>query len=109
MATTAAPGSHMAAIKSCISSPQRTYMSFTANFGTNSEVAISKGLKSSSHISSRQPLLRSVKSGPAKSVKVITRAMSGAAENSPLPGLPVDLRGQASFLLQSCLSAQHLT
>ncbi|KAK9921692.1 hypothetical protein M0R45_030194 [Rubus argutus] len=98
MATTAAPGSHMAAIKSCISSPQRTYMSCTANFGTNSEVAISKGLKSSSHISSRQPLFWSVKSGPAKSVKVITRAMSGAAENSPLPGLPIDLRGKRAFI-----------
>ncbi|KAM0978217.1 hypothetical protein ACFX2C_014212 [Malus domestica] len=98
MAMTAAPGSHMAAVKPCISSSQRTYMSCTAKFGTNSEVGVWRRLKSSSHISATQPFSQSLKSGPAKSVKVFTRAMSGAAENSPLPGLPIDLRGKRAFI-----------
>ncbi|KAM1184789.1 hypothetical protein PS2_013864 [Malus domestica] len=98
MAMTAAPGSHMAAVKPCISSSQRTYMSCTAKFGTNSEVGVWRRLKSSSHISAIQSFSQSLKSGPAKSVKVFTRAMSGAAENSPLPGLPIDLRGKRAFI-----------
>jgi len=98
MATTAAPGSQMAAIKPCVSSSRRTYMSCTANFGANSEVTASKGLRSSSHISSRQPFFQSMQSGPTKSVKAITRAMSAGAENTPLPGLPVDLRGKRAFI-----------
>ncbi|CAN6586543.1 unnamed protein product [Malus baccata var. baccata] len=98
MAMTAAPRSHMAAVKPCISSSQRTYMSCTTKFGTNSEVGVWRRLKSSSHISATQPFSQSLKSGPAKSVKVVTRAMSGAAENSPLPGLPIDLRGKRAFI-----------
>ncbi|KAM0993156.1 hypothetical protein TB2_008682 [Malus domestica] len=98
MATTVAPGSHMAAVKPCMSSSQRTYMSCTAKFGTNSEVGVWRRLKSSSHISATRSFSQSLKSGPVKSVKVVTRAMSGAAENTPLPGLPIDLRGKRAFI-----------
>ncbi|BBH07440.1 NAD(P)-binding Rossmann-fold superfamily protein [Prunus dulcis] len=45
MATTTTPGSHMAAVKPCISSSRRTYTSGTANFGTNSEVGVWRRLK----------------------------------------------------------------
>ncbi|KAH0971939.1 hypothetical protein GBA52_024095 [Prunus armeniaca] len=98
MATTTTPGSHMAAVKPCISSSRRTYTSGTANFGTNSEVGVWRRLKSSSHISATQPFFQSFKSGHTKSVKAVTRAMSGADENSPLPGLPIDLRGKRAFI-----------
>ncbi|KAM1850562.1 hypothetical protein ACFX13_014731 [Malus domestica] len=57
-----------------------------------------EGLESSSHISATQPFFQSLKSGSAKSVKVVTRAMSKAAENTPLPGLPIDLRGNRVFV-----------
>ncbi|RXH81202.1 hypothetical protein DVH24_005116 [Malus domestica] len=88
----------MAAVKPCMSSSQRTYMSCTAKFGTNSEVGVWRRLKSSSHISATRSFSQSLKSGPVKSVKVVTRAMSGAAENTPLPGLPIDLRGKRAFI-----------
>ena len=96
----------MAAVKPCMSSSQITYMSCTAKFGTNSEVGVWRSLKSSSHISATRSFSQSLKSGPVKSVKVVTRAMSGAAENTPLPGLPIDLRGQTSFFQKLCLSTQ---
>lgn len=41
---------------------------------------------------------QSIFSAPIKFKKVVTRAMSAANENKPLPGLPVDLRGKRAFI-----------
>lgn len=73
-------------------------MTSTANFSTEYKEAAWTKLTSSSHISSRQPFLQSFTSGHVKFQKVVTRAMSGAAENNPLSGLPIDLRGKRAFI-----------
>lgn len=97
MGSTATHGMHTVTIKPCINCSRRTLMPSTANFGTELKSPMWKRLTSSSHISSRQPFFQSLTSSYAKNLeKVVTRAMSGVVENSPLPGLPIDLRGQTS-------------
>lgn len=72
-------------------------MPSTANFGTELKSPMWKRLTSSSHISSRQSFFPSLTSSYVENLeKVVTRAMSGPVENNPLPGLPIDLRGQTS-------------
>jgi enoyl-[acyl-carrier protein] reductase I len=97
MATAATPATNMAMIKPCISSSRKVFMSSAASFSTESKEASWNRLTSSSHISSSQPFFQSIFSAPIKFKKGVTRAMSAANENKPLPGLPVDLRGQASL------------
>ncbi|KAH8485673.1 hypothetical protein H0E87_027205 [Populus deltoides] len=98
MATAATPATNMAMIKPCISSSRKVFMSSAASFSTESKEASWNRLTSSSHISSRQPFFQSIFSAPIKFKKGVTRAMSAANENKPLPGLPVDLRGKRAFI-----------
>lgn len=98
MATAATPATNMAMIKPCISSSRKVFMSSAASFSTESKEASRNRLTSSSHISSRQPFFQSIFSPPIKFKKLVTRAMSAANENKPLPGLPVDLRGKRAFI-----------
>ncbi|KAL5545471.1 hypothetical protein UlMin_005158 [Ulmus minor] len=89
----------LVAVKPCISCSRRNLFSNNANFVTNGKVANLKRLTSSSHISSRQSLFPSSTSAPSKRLENLSpRAMSGAAENNPLPGLPIDLRGKRAFI-----------
>lgn len=97
MAATATSGVFMTSINPSISSSHKKIMTSTATFNTDKEAPWTR-LTSSSQISSRQPLFQSFKSGPVKSQKIITRAMSGAYENTPLSGLPIDLRGKTAFI-----------
>ncbi|KAL9336250.1 hypothetical protein Peur_070738 [Populus x canadensis] len=98
MATAATPATNMAMIKPCISSSRKVFMSSAASFSTESKEASWNRLTSSSHISSSQPFFQSIFSAPIKFKKGVTRAMSAANENKPLPGLPVDLRGKRAFI-----------
>ncbi|KAG6743785.1 hypothetical protein POTOM_052487 [Populus tomentosa] len=98
MATAATPATNMAMIKPCISSSRKVFMSSAASFSTESKEASWNRLTISSHISSRQPFFQSIFSPPIKFKKLVTRAMSAANENKPLPGLPVDLRGKRAFI-----------
>lgn len=98
MAATSTPGMLMTTINPCLSSSRKRIMTSTANFSTEYKEAAWTKLTSSSHISSRQPFLQSFTSGYVKFQKVVTRAMSGAAENNPLSGLPIDLRGKRAFI-----------
>lgn len=50
-------------------------------------------LASSSHISLRKSMWQSFTPRPLKFERATTRAMSSANDSSPLPGLPIDLRG----------------
>lgn len=97
MAATSTPGMLMTTINSCLSSSRNRVMTSTANFSAEHKEASWTRLTSSSHISSRQPFFQSFTSGNVKFQKVVTRAVSGAAEYKPLPGLPVDLRGQTTI------------
>ena len=96
MSSNAIHGMHTVAVKPCINCSRRTLAPKAANFGTESKPAMWKSLTSSSHISSRQSMSCSFNSGPAKkeSKNAVVRAISGAVETKPLPGLPIDLRGQ---------------
>lgn len=97
MGTAAAPGSYMATIKPCISS-RKMLLSSVKNISTEHKEASWTRLASSSHISSRQPFLRRITSGPMKFEKFVTRAMSEANDEKPLSGLPIDLRGKRAFI-----------
>lgn len=93
MASTAIPGTHMAAVKPGITF-QKMFKPSVAAFGIGiKKDASCTKLASSSHISLMKPMLQSLKSSPVKSEIATTRAMSSANESSPLPGLPIDLRG----------------
>ncbi|XP_022766791.1 enoyl-[acyl-carrier-protein] reductase [NADH], chloroplastic-like [Durio zibethinus] len=100
MVTAAAPGTYMATIKTCISSSssRKMLVSGAMNISTEHKEAPWTRLASSSHISSRQPFLQRITSGPVKFEKFVTRAMSETNDNKPLPGLPVDLRGKRAFI-----------
>ncbi|KAB1226696.1 Enoyl-[acyl-carrier-protein] reductase [NADH], chloroplastic [Morella rubra] len=100
MAATTTPGMVMTTINPCVSSTRKRIMTSTAHSSTEYKEASWTRLTSSSHISfsSRHPLLQSFTSGDVKFQKIITRAMSGADENMPLPGLPIDLRGKRAFI-----------
>ncbi|XP_062166591.1 enoyl-[acyl-carrier-protein] reductase [NADH] 1, chloroplastic-like [Alnus glutinosa] len=98
MAATATPGVFMTTTNPCIYSSRKRITTSTANFSTQYKEASLTRLTSSSHISSRQPLFQSFRLGHVKSQKIITRAMSGADESKPLPGLPIDLRGKRAFI-----------
>uniref|UniRef100_A0A803QNZ2 Enoyl-[acyl-carrier-protein] reductase [NADH], chloroplastic n=1 Tax=Cannabis sativa TaxID=3483 RepID=A0A803QNZ2_CANSA len=99
MASTATHGMHIVSVKPCINCSPRKFMPTTANFSTELNSPMLKRLTSSSHISSRQSLFPSLTYSQSKNFqKVVTRAMSGAVENTPLPGLPIDLRGKRAFI-----------
>ncbi|KAB1226695.1 Enoyl-[acyl-carrier-protein] reductase [NADH], chloroplastic [Morella rubra] len=98
MAATTTHGMVMTTINPYVSSSHKRSMTSTANFSTECKEASWTRLTSSSHISSRQQLFQSFTSGHVKFQKIITRAMSGADKNKPLPGLPIDLRGKRAFI-----------
>ncbi|KAK9265544.1 hypothetical protein L1049_021607 [Liquidambar formosana] len=98
MAATATPGMHMATTKPCISSSRKIFKTSTAIFGSEFKEASWARLTSSSCVSSTQPLFQSFTPTSIKHKKVVTRAMSEASENKPLPGLPIDLRGKRAFI-----------
>lgn len=98
MGTTTTPCMHLVRVEPGMSFSRRTFMPSKANFGAESKVEIWKRLKSSSHVSSRQPIFQSFSSETVKVNKAVTRAMSGAAHNDPVSKLPIDLRGRTSSI-----------
>ncbi|XWS66435.1 hypothetical protein CRYUN_Cryun05aG0199000 [Craigia yunnanensis] len=98
MGTAAAPGSYMATFKPCISSSRKMLVSGVVNISTGHKEASWTRLASSSHISSRQPFLHRITSGPVKFENFVTRAMSEANDKKPLSGLRIDLRGKRAFI-----------
>ncbi|XWS43226.1 hypothetical protein CRYUN_Cryun16bG0084500 [Craigia yunnanensis] len=98
MGMAAAPGTYMATIKPCISSSSKTHVSSVVNISTEHKEASWTRLASSSNISSRQPFLPRITSGPVKYEKFVTRAMSETNDYKPLSGLSIDLRGKRAFI-----------
>ncbi|XVE61249.1 hypothetical protein DITRI_Ditri06bG0024600 [Diplodiscus trichospermus] len=97
MGTATAPGSYLTTIKPCISSSRKMLISSIVNISTEHKEASWTRLASSSNISSRQPFLHRITSGPVKFEKFVTRAMS-ETNDKPLSGLPIDLRGKRAFI-----------
>lgn len=98
MAATATPGMHMATSKPCISSSRKNFKLNSAMFCTEFKEASWARLTSSSRISSAQSLCKNSVPTSLKQRNVVTKAMSGASENTPLSGLPIDLRGKRAFI-----------
>lgn len=97
MAATATPGVHLATTKLSFASSRKIFKPSTAMFGSEMKEAPWARIMSSSCISSTQSLFQCSKPS-TKPGKVVTKAMSGASENKPLPGLPIDLRGKRAFI-----------
>ncbi|KAM7265776.1 hypothetical protein ACFE04_003459 [Oxalis oulophora] len=111
MATSTVSGVHMTTIRPCITSARKDFLLNTTSFTSlDCKEGSFTGLSSSSNIS-RQPLFKSLKAKPLKCQRVVTKAMSSANDNKPLPGLPVDLRGYASpcfSIFMSILMQSHI-
>nr|WDY36105.1 mosaic death 1 [Paeonia rockii] len=96
MAATATPGVHLATTTISFSS-RKILKPCAAMFGSEMKEAPWARITSSSCISSTQSLFQ-CSTPSTKPGKVVTKAMSGASENKPLPGLPIDLRGKRAFI-----------
>ncbi|KAG8389072.1 hypothetical protein BUALT_Bualt02G0191200 [Buddleja alternifolia] len=98
MAATAASCLQITAVKPSIFSAQNVLRGGVANVGISSLGASWAKLSSACHISSGLHFNRSFTSSPAKSNKVVTKAMSEAGENKPASGLSIDLKGKRAFI-----------
>ncbi|KAL2228273.1 enoyl-[acyl-carrier-protein] reductase [NADH], chloroplastic [Sesamum indicum] len=98
MAATATPSTQIATPKPCISASCKTSRSRIACFGSETKGTSWTKLRSSSLISATQSLSKSYDCKPFKSERHVVKAMSGASDKQPLPGLPIDLRGKRAFI-----------
>ncbi|KAG8371863.1 hypothetical protein BUALT_Bualt12G0007200 [Buddleja alternifolia] len=99
MAATATPSAQVVTPKPCISASHGVSRSRLACFGNETKSASWTKLKSSSSIAATQSLSKSYGCNLIKYEKRhVVKAMSGASDNQPLPGLPIDLRGKRAFI-----------
>ncbi|KAI4341273.1 hypothetical protein MLD38_026013 [Melastoma candidum] len=96
MAATATHGMSMTALRRSVASRSPAVKSGV--LGLVVKETSWNSLRSSSCVSSREPLMPSLSVSRGSSVKGVTRAMSAAADKRTLPGLPVDLRGKRAFI-----------
>ncbi|KAL0346289.1 UNVERIFIED_CONTAM: Enoyl-[acyl-carrier-protein] reductase [NADH], chloroplastic [Sesamum radiatum] len=98
MASTTTPSTQIATPKPCISAFSKTSRSRIACFGDETKGTPWTKLRSSSLISATQFLSKSYDCKPFKFERHVVKAMSGASDKQPLPGLPIDLRGKRAFI-----------
>ncbi|XP_019187090.1 PREDICTED: enoyl-[acyl-carrier-protein] reductase [NADH] 2, chloroplastic-like isoform X1 [Ipomoea nil] len=98
MAATATPSLQIAAAKPCVSASRKIFKSSTASFGLENRGRSAAELKSLSVISATKLSSQGFSCIPLKHRRMVTKAMSGASDNAPLPGLPIDLRGKRAFI-----------
>ncbi|XP_059289505.1 enoyl-[acyl-carrier-protein] reductase [NADH] 1, chloroplastic-like isoform X1 [Lycium ferocissimum] len=97
MAANATPGLQITAVKQCTSASRRLSKLSNVNFGFESKSRSCTELKSSSYVSLTK-LNQSYKLVSAKYERMVPKAMSGASDNAPASGLPIDLRGKRAFI-----------
>ncbi|KAK4725542.1 hypothetical protein R3W88_028321 [Solanum pinnatisectum] len=97
MAANTTPGLQIQATKQCISASQNISKMSTMSFSFGSKRKSFTDFRSSSHISLTKPI-HSFKLAPIKFERMVTKAMSGASEQVPVSGLPIDLRGKRAFI-----------
>ncbi|CAN1278196.1 Enoyl-[acyl-carrier-protein] reductase [NADH], chloroplastic [Linum perenne] len=95
MAAAATPTTSVATARTCISSPRKVFMQRTVSMSAGSKDASMTRLTSLNHVSLSQTYFQKRKS---LSRVMTAKAMSTGSETSPLPGLPVDLRGKRAFI-----------
>ncbi|CAI9782757.1 unnamed protein product [Fraxinus pennsylvanica] len=99
MAGTAIPSTQIAMLKPCISAARRTpSSSIAACFGNEVKGITCAEIRSSSFISTTELFSKSLNCNLLKSGRNLIKAVSGASDKQPLPGLPVDLRGKRAFI-----------
>ncbi|XP_030517542.1 enoyl-[acyl-carrier-protein] reductase [NADH], chloroplastic-like [Rhodamnia argentea] len=98
MAATATPGTHMASPKPDVALRRSSVKPCVAFLGAEQREASWAKLASSSRISSRDSFLPKHSSKAVTVRGVVTRAMCSANGSTPLPGLPIDLRGKRAFI-----------
>ncbi|OMO94244.1 Glucose/ribitol dehydrogenase [Corchorus capsularis] len=97
MAAKAASSLQIAAARPCISSSRRVKAGATV-LGVSSKCLPWTKLTSAHSISSLEPFKCSFTSLSVNFNKVVTRAMSESRENTPVSGLPIDLKGKRAFI-----------
>ncbi|MCD7456512.1 Enoyl-[Datura stramonium] len=97
MAANTIPGLQIRATKQCISASHNISELSNISFSFGSKKKSFTDFRSSSYISLTKPI-HSVKSAPIKFERIVTKAMSGASEQVPVSGLPIDLRGKRAFI-----------
>lgn len=97
MAANTTPGLQIQATKQCISASHNVSKLSNISFSFGSKRKSFTDFRSSSYISLTKPI-QSFKSAPIKFERMVIKAMSGASEQVPVSGLPIDLRGKRAFI-----------
>ncbi|XWS73466.1 hypothetical protein CRYUN_Cryun02cG0131600 [Craigia yunnanensis] len=98
MAATTASNLQIAAARPCISSSHRVVRAGAAFLGANSKTVSWTKLTSACNISSLEPFRCSFASPPVKFANIVSKAMTESIENTPISGLPIDLKGKRAFI-----------
>ncbi|XP_009616571.1 enoyl-[acyl-carrier-protein] reductase [NADH] 2, chloroplastic [Nicotiana tabacum] len=97
MAANTTPGLQIRATEQCISTSRNISNLSSISFSFESKRKSFTDFRGSSYISLSKPI-DSSKLAPIKFEKMVTKAMSGASEQVPVSGLPIDLRGKRAFI-----------
>lgn len=97
MAANTTSGLQIRATKQCISASHNVSKLSNISFSFGSKRKSFTDFRSSSYISLTKPI-HSFKSAPIKFERMVIKAMSGASEQVPVSGLPIDLRGKRAFI-----------
>lgn len=102
MAANTTPGLQIRATEQCISTSRNISNLSSISFSFESKRKSFTDFRGSSYISLSKPI-DSSKLAPIKFEKMVTKAMSGASEQVPVSGLPIDLRGCSKVSVNSPL------
>ncbi|XP_009767163.1 enoyl-[acyl-carrier-protein] reductase [NADH] 2, chloroplastic-like isoform X2 [Nicotiana sylvestris] len=97
MAANTNPGLQIRATEQCISASCNISNLSSISFSFERKRKSCTDFRGSSYISLSKPI-DSSKLAPIKFEKMVTKAMSGAREQVPVSGLPIDLRGKRAFI-----------
>ncbi|MCD7456511.1 hypothetical protein HAX54_031949 [Datura stramonium] len=97
MAANTNPGLQIRATKQCISAAHNISKLSNISFSFGSKRKPFTNFRGSSFISLTKSI-HSFKLAPIKFERMVTKAMSGASEQVPVSGLPIDLRGKRAFI-----------
>ncbi|KAI3446425.1 hypothetical protein Pfo_003090 [Paulownia fortunei] len=98
MAATATPSTQVVTPKPCFYASHRISRSSIAYFGNETNGASWTKLRSSSFLPATRSFSKTYDCNLLKFERHGIKALSGASDKQPLPGLPVDLRGKRAFI-----------
>ncbi|CAA0842804.1 Enoyl- [Striga hermonthica] len=98
MAANATPGTHILSPKSLVPASHANCRPSIAYFGNETKGTSWTKLRSSFSQPETQSFSKTYEINWSKCERLCVKAMSGASEKQPLPGLSVDLRGKRAFI-----------